>query len=223
MPFTPVRSSCHASRNTPRSLHRRRRATVKALPALVGLLSYLTGAIAIPAGAQPRQRGGSAETKKRTEEAIQVEVEDMVVTPAGVAITLVSDETQQELHLMVGSVEGQSILRALRHASIPRPQTHDLMKTMLERDGWQVTRVVIRDLVDDTYYADIVMERPGEFGIEGNVEERTIDARPSDAMALGLRFDAKIYVRQKVFDKEKEKLQEAPSDKEEETPETLTI
>jgi bifunctional DNase/RNase len=214
-PRIPQRTTAHNATN----VHRQRRADRLTALALLGILGYLCGSLS--ATAQSRQR---SKTKDQGDEVVQVEVDDMVVTPRGMAMTLTSDETQQELHLMVGSVEGQSILRALRHASIPRPQTHDLMKTLLEEDGWQVTRVIIRDLVDDTYYADIVMERPGEFGIEGNVEERTIDARPSDAMALGLRFDAKIYVRQKVFDKEREHLQEAPSDKkEEDAPDTLTI
>ena len=217
----------HLHRTTahpPADIHRHRHVGKFAALALLGLLGYLFGPVGGTAAAQSRQRGGSStRLKERSDDAIVVEIDDMVVTARGVAITLTSDETQQELHLMIGSLEGQSILRALRHAEIPRPQTHDLMKTMLEKDGWQVTRVVTRDLVDGTYYADVVMERPGAFGIEGNVEERTIDARPSDAMALGLRFDAKIYVRQKVFDQERERLQEEPSEKEETAPDTLTI
>jgi bifunctional DNase/RNase len=149
----------------------------------------------------------------------------MSITPAGVALTLVSDETEQELHLMIGPAEGQAIVRALRHAQLDRPQTHDLMKTLVEAGGWSVSRVIIRDLRNQTYYADIVLQRPGAFGLEGNVEEMTIDARPSDAMALGLRFDAKIFVRQSVFDAEQKNLERDEPEEmvNPDEPETLTI
>jgi bifunctional DNase/RNase len=156
---------------------------------------------AAPEAAAPQAVPSAA---SQAEDALQVEVKDMTITQSGVALTLVSDETEQELHLMIGSAEGQAIVRALRHAKLERPQTHDLMKTLVEAGGWQVVRVIIRELRANTYFADIVLERPGAFGLEGNVEEKIIDARPSDAMALGLRFDAKIYVRQSVFDAERE-------------------
>jgi uncharacterized protein len=211
--------------------HRQRRQSSLAFYMAAGLLGYLgpfsdtaAGQASGQASASLRPlRPAASETRRSPEEALPVEVKDMVLTRAGIAVTLVSDETQQQLHLMIGSVEGQAIVRALRHADVPRPQTHDLMKTMLERDGWRVTRVVIRDLSDGTYYADIVMQKRGDQGAEERTEERTIDARPSDAMALGLRFEAPIYVRQKVFDQEREQLQQAPSDKHEAEPETLTI
>lgn len=211
----------------PNHSHKRRRAPHLAFYVVAGLLGYL-GLFTDTASAQDATplgpiRPAASEARRPPDEALPVEVKDMVLTRAGIALTLVSDETQQQLHLMIGSVEGQAIVRALRHAEVPRPQTHDLMKTLLERDGWRVTRVIIRDLSDGTYYADIVMQKPGQKGGDQRAEERTIDARPSDAMALGLRFEAPIYVRQKVFDQEREQLEETPSDKPDDQPETLTI
>jgi bifunctional DNase/RNase len=208
-----------APHNTSTPLYRRLAATAFLLIACLCLLSNLA------ARGEAQSRSGDKQAGAGEDQAIPVEVTDMTITRVGVAITLSSDETQQELHLMIGPTEGQSIVRAMRHARVERPQTHDLMKTLLEKDGWQVTRVVINDLRNGTYYANIVMEKPGAQG----AETRTVDARPSDAMALGLRFDAKIYVRQKVFDLERETLgpepytpdqprQEEPGD-----PERLTI
>lgn len=208
----------HVPADTPILLHRHARAILMLLTLVAGsLVSTAITAEAAPPAPRPAP-----------EEAVLVEVKDMSITPAGVALTLVSDETEQELHLMIGTLEGQAIVRALRHAQLERPQTHDLMKTLVEAGGWSVSRVIIRELRNQTYYADIVLERPGAFGLEGNVEEKTLDARPSDAMALGLRFDAKIYVRQKVFDQERENLgpdDRSPNepDKGDEPTESITI
>jgi len=210
------------SQPTSKTSHRQGPQLALGFLALWGLLGYPSPFMSAAIAQEQPDRSEGSEAPRSAQEAVPVEVKDMVVTRAGVAITLVSDQTQQELHLMIGAVEGQAIVRALRHARVPRPQTHDLMKTLLERDGWRVARVIIRDLSNGTYYADIVMERPGEFEIPGNVEERIVDARPSDAMALGLRFDAPIFVRQKVFDQERESREQDMQEKLEEQ-ETLTI
>lgn len=188
---------------------------------------FLWPALALSSLVSTASGQSGAPARPAPDQAVPVEVKDMTITQAGVAVVLVSDETAQELPLMIGTAEGQAIVRALRHARMPRPMTHDLMKTLVELGGWQVSRVIIRDLRDHTYFADIVLVRPGEFGIEGNVEEKTIDARPSDAMALGLRFDAPIYVRQKVFDLEREQRDvPSPSDppsRPRQKPESVTI
>ena len=216
-------------------LHRHRLHLAFSLLALLAMVGYGTGvgqAAQLPGGteqighssppaAQETEQGATGE-ERAGEQAVAVEVKDMSITPAGVAITLVSDEADQELHLMIGPAEGQAIVRALRHAKLARPMTHDLMKTLVEAGGWRVSRVIIGDLRNHTFFAELVLERPGEFGIEGNVEEKIIDARPSDAMALGLRFEAPIYVRQKVFDLERETREQELKEKLEE-PESRTI
>jgi bifunctional DNase/RNase len=74
----------------------------------------------------------------------------------------------------------------------PRPNTHDLAKRLLEGLGARVQRVVVTELRESTYYGLIVMEGPG-----GTVE---VDARPSDAIALALRVDAPIFVREALFE-----------------------
>lgn len=180
------------------------------------LLAALLGRFSVeaPAGftvtAYAQQRGESP-----LNESIEVSVAEMAVTQAGVSLTLSDMDSPQSIHLMIGPAEGQAIVRALRHVKTPRPMTHDLMKIMLERDGWRVERVLIRDLIDNTFYADIVLEKNGQ--------QQVIDARPSDAMAIGLRFDAKIFVRQKVFTLEREHMQQERPPKVEDKPDTLTI
>jgi bifunctional DNase/RNase len=90
------------------------------------------------------------------------------------------------LPIWIGPAEAQSIAMRLEGIDTPRPLTHDLMKSVLERLGVALHRVVIEDLQDATYYARIVLVQSGE--------ELEIDSRPSDAIALAVRFDRPIFV-----------------------------
>lgn len=129
---------------------------------------------------------------QRGEEGVEVSVEDLQATPYGVSITLRSLESRDVMNMMIGLSEGQAIVRALRREKTERPMTHDLMKTFLDRNGWRVQKVVIRDLANRTFLADLVLEKSGRTEV--------YDARPSDAMAIGLRYGAKIYVNPLVFE-----------------------
>lgn len=132
---------------------------------------------------------------QRRIEAVEVTVGDLQATPYGVSITLRASQSRDSIHMMIGLSEGESIARALRHQKMPRPMTHDLLKAFLDRGGWRVQKVLIRDLADGTFFADLVLERAGETQV--------FDARPSDAMAIGLRYDAKIYVNPQVFEQQR--------------------
>jgi hypothetical protein len=74
----------------------------------------------------------------------------------------------------------------------PRPMTHDLIKNILEGIDANVSRIVVSDLKDNTFYAEIFLF------LNGN--EVSVDSRPSDAIALALRVDAPIFVAKKVLD-----------------------
>ncbi len=91
----------------------------------------------------------------------------------------------------VGSAEGESIRRALDTAVTPRPMSHDLIKSFGEHFGIKTERIVLTDVKSSTYYATVYLENKGVA--------RTIDARPSDAIALALRCHAPIYVTQDVW------------------------
>lgn len=151
---------------------------------------------------------------QQANEPVEVKIDEMESTPVGVSITLRAVNIPGSIHMMIGFTEGQSIARAMRHQKPPRPMTHDLLKSFLDRNGWHVQKVLIRELAGGTYLADLIVER--------DHETQVYDARPSDAMALGLRYDAKIYVHQKVFEEER-KRQEEPGPVKPTEPETLRL
>ena len=91
----------------------------------------------------------------------------------------------------VGAAEGESIRRALDTSVTPRPMSHDLIKSFGEHFGVKTERVVLTDVKSSTYFATVYLESKGVT--------RTIDARPSDAIALALRCRAPIYVTQDVW------------------------
>ena len=148
---------------------------------------------------------------------VEVMVDDIAATPIGVSITLRELDSRDAIHMMVGLTEGRAIARALHQREASRPMTHDLLKSVLDRNGWKVEKVLIRDLSRGTYLADLTLLKNGERQI--------YDVRPSDAMAIGLLYGVKIFVRRKVFDLERqgrEDKEEAPR-QESEDPETKTL
>jgi len=102
-----------------------------------------------------------------------------------------TDDAAETLMVWVGAPEGESIRRALDTAVTPRPMSHDLVKNFGEHFGIKTERVVLTDVKSSTYYATVYLENKGVI--------RTIDARPSDAIALALRCHAPIYVTQDVW------------------------
>ena len=144
---------------------------------------FLLSTLFLPLKAQPRG------------EPVEVTVGDMEATPIGVSVTLRASGSKDAIHIMIGMAEGEAIARALRHQSTPRPMTQDLLKAILDRNGWRVQKILIRDLAGGTFLADVILEKNGETQV--------YDSRPSDAMAIGLRYNAKIYVNREVFELER--------------------
>src|ERR1700758_4001933 len=99
------------------------------------------------------------------------------------------------LPIWVGIFEAQAIALELEKTTLPRPMTHDLMQNMARGLNAEVRKVVVSDLRDDTFYATIWMDHAGETV--------TMDARPSDAIALALRWDCPIYVNRTVLESSK--------------------
>ena len=100
---------------------------------------------------------------------------------------------EKTLPIWVGLFEAQAIALALENVKPPRPLTHDLAKLLIEKLHGEVDKVVISDLVNNTFYARIIMRRNGE-----NLE---VDSRPSDAIALALRLKVPIFIDEAVLDK----------------------
>lgn len=108
-------------------------------------------------------------------------------------IVVLKDEAEKFfLPIWVGIFEANAIALQLENVATPRPMTHDLLKNMIADLDARVTRVVINDLRDSTFFAQIRVIT-GEKTLE-------VDARPSDAIALALRTEAPIFVAQSVLD-----------------------
>ncbi len=105
-------------------------------------------------------------------------------------VLLVDDAETVALPIWIGQPEAMAIAMRLQSVQPPRPMTHDLLQAVLEQLSATVTRIVISDVKDATYYAEIHLTRNGTAFV--------IDARPSDAIALALRAEAPIFVEDKV-------------------------
>jgi uncharacterized protein len=108
-------------------------------------------------------------------------------------VLLRSRETGQTVPIWIGIAEAQAIARKLHGLEIPRPLTHDLTVTLLQAAGAVIEEVTIHDLRQGVYYGAIKLRVPNED------EPVEIDSRPSDALALALRFDARIFVAEKIL------------------------
>lgn len=95
------------------------------------------------------------------------------------------------LPIWIGAWEASAIAMRLQGLQAERPLTHDLFAAALERLGVRVQRVVISELADETYHAQIHLERDG-FQVE-------VDARPSDALALAVRAEVQIFADEEVL------------------------
>jgi bifunctional DNase/RNase len=102
------------------------------------------------------------------------------------------DDQKRVLPIWIGHAEATAIAMRLADVNIKRPLTHDLMKLILEGLNSKVIKVVINDLREQTFYAQIYVKRENSL--------LTIDARPSDSIALALRCDAPIYVASHVLE-----------------------
>ena len=105
-------------------------------------------------------------------------------------------EGNETLPLWIGFLEARAIASEIRGRKFPRPQTHDLLKNIMDQTESKVTKVEIYDLRDNTYYALIHLTNRGE--------SLTIDSRPSDAIALAIRAQAPIFVSDEVLRKSRQ-------------------
>ena len=99
---------------------------------------------------------------------------------------------KRTLPIFIGATEAQAIALHLDRVAAPRPLTHDLLKTIMDNLECRMKRAEICALRDNTFFAKLILEWNGT--------ESEIDARPSDAIALALRFAAPIYAAEEVMD-----------------------
>lgn len=107
-------------------------------------------------------------------------------------IVMLADDSGRRLPITIGGYEATAICWPLDGQTPDRPMTHDLIKLIIERMGGIIRRVVIDDIWTSTFYSKIYIEQDGEM--------LEIDSRPSDAIALALRFNVPIFVTPVVFE-----------------------
>lgn len=108
-------------------------------------------------------------------------------------VILQDEDKTQTLPIWVGTAEGTAIRLALEGVMPPRPLSHDLIRNLTEQLGLKISKVVVTDVKNNTYYASL--------HLSGKPSELTVDARPSDAIALAVRTGSPIYVAQDVLDR----------------------
>jgi bifunctional DNase/RNase len=109
---------------------------------------------------------------------------------------VLKDETGSvTLPIWIGITEATSIASAIKQIAMARPLTHDLFYDLLQQLGITVQRIVITELRESTYFAELILGQGDKVFV--------LDARPSDAIAMALRASAPIYVAQQVLDQAK--------------------
>ena len=126
---------------------------------------------------------------------IPVELFQIVITDGLETQVIVLRETNgsRSLPIFIGVNEARAIERKLKEIQVPRPLTHDLIFDLIEKMGGKVSRVVINDLREETYFAFIEIIQNGDA--------YKVDSRPSDAVAVAVRTRAPLFVEEKVLDR----------------------
>lgn len=125
---------------------------------------------------------------------IEVKIRGLMMDPnSGTPIVILKDvHSETMLPIWVGAAEANAIALEIEKIAPQRPMTHDLLRNLIVEVGARVERVTITELRDSTFYALIEMRDREEQAV-------TIDARPSDAIALALRADCPIFVDEEVI------------------------
>jgi bifunctional DNase/RNase len=126
---------------------------------------------------------------------LEMKVKNLVLDPLSnmPMIILRDEDDKRSLSIWVGLPEANAIALELEKIPTQRPMTHDLIKNLLEAVAARVTKVVVTDLKENTFYA-VIHLRLGTADL-------TVDSRPSDAIALALRVEAPIFVAEAVLAK----------------------
>jgi bifunctional DNase/RNase len=126
---------------------------------------------------------------------IEMKIKGLVVDPLSKMPIVVLEDLKSEriLPIWIGVFEANAIALKIENISTPRPMTHDLLKSFLEKIEVVIQKIVVTDVRDNTFYALIHCLHKGQLFL--------IDSRPSDAIALALRVQAPIYVDDEVVSK----------------------
>jgi len=173
------------------------------LGCLIVLLVFVAGSVFLPGALTDAVRGMASNglTDRLTSFSAREDTRvEMVVERVGVSkidlqpvVILREKDGDLLLPIWIGLLEADAISVMLEGVEVPRPLTADLLHSVLVRTGAKVDCIVVNDLKDNVFYATIVAR--------ADWRRMEIDARPSDSIALALRFKAPIYVERAVLDK----------------------
>jgi hypothetical protein len=129
---------------------------------------------------------------------VEMQIRGLMIDPlTNMPIVVLKDVASDiVLPIWVGIFEANAIALELEKSTTPRPMTHDLLRNVTRGLNATVRKIVVSELRDETFYAVIWMEHDGETV--------AIDSRPSDAIALALRWDCPIYASRAVLDNAKQ-------------------
>ncbi len=124
---------------------------------------------------------------------VEMRIRGLMMDPnTNMPIVILKDVASEVvLPIWVGIYEANAIAVEIEKVRPPRPLTHDLLKTLMESMNARLEKIVISELKDNTFYSVLWMKQQGEWV--------TLDARPSDAIALALRMDCPIYVSESLL------------------------
>jgi bifunctional DNase/RNase len=125
---------------------------------------------------------------------VEVELFQVIMTEGSPTQGIVLREKfgERTIAIFIGYNEAAAIERKLKNLQVPRPLTHDLLQSVIEKMGGRLEKVVLNDLRESTYFAQLHVTSPTGELIE-------VDARPSDAIALAVRTGARIFAEESVI------------------------
>ncbi|QQS33089.1 MAG: bifunctional nuclease family protein [Acidobacteriota bacterium] len=144
---------------------------------------------------------------------IEVKIGALIMDPNtnSPIVVLKGVESEAVLPIWVGAFEANAIALEIEKVLPQRPMTHDLLRNLIIQCGLEAQRVIVTDLAENTFYARVEL-------IDVHSNEVSLDARPSDAIALALRLDCPIFVDQDVLDKSAAENQPGPTPTDDEPP-----
>ncbi len=126
---------------------------------------------------------------------IEMKIKGLIVDPiSNMPIVVLKDVNSNKiLPIWIGVFEANAIALQIENITTPRPMTHDLIKNLFSTLNISIQKIVVNEIRDNTFYALIYCQHKGEVF--------TLDSRPSDAIAIALRVNAPIYVKEEVMEK----------------------
>jgi uncharacterized protein len=123
---------------------------------------------------------------------VEAEIWTVARTDKGNAVLVKPIGTERAVPIFIGQLEAQSILIGLGNVPMPRPLSHDLFVSMMEKLNSTIDRVDITELKDGTFYARIVMKQ--------GLKKIVIDSRPSDALGITARLHCPLYIAESIVE-----------------------